>query len=88
MDRYTGEAGSFITVTVTDDFVVSSVHVKIENMDGTMVEEGEAVQANTGIDWVYTATVANENMSGDKITVTAYDMPGNTDNFENEIQAR
>ena len=35
-----------------------------------------------------TATVENENLSGDKITVTAYDMPGNTDNFENEIQAR
>lgn len=34
------------------------------------------------------ATVANETLAGDKITVTAYDMPGNTDNQENEIPAR
>ena len=88
MDKYSGAVGSTITITVTDDFVVSSVHVKVENMDGTLVEEGEAVQGITGIDWVYTATVENENLSGDKITVTAYDMPGNTDNLENEIPAR
>ena len=88
MDGYTGAVGSTITITVTDDFAVSSVHVKIENMDGSLIEEGEAVPGNTDIDWVYTATVANENLAGDKITVTAYDMPGNTDNQENEIPAR
>jgi hypothetical protein len=81
--RYSGAVGSTITVTVTDDFTVSSVHVKIENMDGTLVEEGEAVLESSGIEWVYTATVANESLSGDKITVTAYDMPGNTDQQEN-----
>ena len=88
MDGYTGAVGSTITITVTDDFVVSSVHVKVEDIDGTLVEEGEAVQGNTGIDWVYMATVANENLSGDKNTVAAYDMPGNTDNLESEIPAR
>jgi hypothetical protein len=88
MENYSGAIGSTIAIIVTDDFVVSSVHVKIENMDGSLVEEGEAVQGITGIDWVYTATVENENLSGDKITVTAYDMPGNTDNLENEIPER
>jgi hypothetical protein len=81
--RYSGAVGSTITVTVTDDFAVSSVYVKIENMDGTLVEEGEAILESSGIEWVYTATVANESLSGDKITVTAYDMPGNTDQQEN-----
>ncbi len=85
LGNYSGAVGSTITITVTDDFAVSSVHVKIENMDGSLVEEGEAVPADTEIDWVYTATVTNDNLAGDKITVTAYDMPGNTDDQENEI---
>lgn len=28
-------------------------------------------------DWVFTAKVKNESLAGDKITITAYDMPGN-----------
>ncbi|HBL73949.1 MAG: hypothetical protein A2W90_12140 [Bacteroidetes bacterium GWF2_42_66] len=88
LDNYSGAVGSTIAVTVTDDFAVSSVHVKIENMDGSLVEEGEAVPGTSDVDWIYTATVTNENLAGDKITVTAYDMPGNTDQQENEIPAR
>ncbi|HBL77673.1 MAG: hypothetical protein A2W90_02810 [Bacteroidetes bacterium GWF2_42_66] len=88
MDGYTGAVGSTIIITVTDDFAVSSVHVKIENMDGSLVEEGEAAPGSSDIEWIYTATVMNESLAGDKITVTAYDMPGNTDNLENEIPAR
>ena len=88
MGNYSGAIGSTITITVTDDFAVSSVHVKIENMDGSLVEEGEATPGSFGVDWVYTATVTNENLAGDKITVTAFDMPGNTGKQENVISAR
>jgi len=88
MSNYSGAIGSTITITVTDDFAVSSVHVKIENMDGSLVEEGEAILGSFGVDWVYTATATNESLAGDKITVTAFDMPGNTDKQENEIPAR
>ncbi|HBL75005.1 MAG: hypothetical protein A2W90_07580 [Bacteroidetes bacterium GWF2_42_66] len=88
MDGYSGAVGSIIAITVTDDFAVSSVHVKIENMDGSLVEEGGAVPGASQMDWIYTATVANENLAGEKITVTAFDMPGNTDQQENDIPAR
>ena len=88
MSNYSGAIGSTITITVTDDFAVLAVHVKIENMDGSLVEEGEAAPGSFGVEWVYTATVTNESLAGDKITVTAFDMPGNTDKQENVIPAR
>jgi hypothetical protein len=87
VDGYSGAIGSTIVITATDDFAVSSVHVKIENMDGSIVEEGEAVMGGSEMDWVYTTTVTNESLAGDKITVTAFDMPGNTGNQENVIPA-
>ena len=87
MGNYSGAIGSTITITVTDDFAVSSVHVKIENMDGSLVEEGEAAPGSFEVDWVYTATAINESLVGDKITVTAFDMPGNTGKQENVIPA-
>jgi hypothetical protein len=85
MENYSGVIGSTIAITATDDFAISSVHVKIENMDGSIVEEGEAVPGGSEMDWVYTATVTNENLDGDKITVTAFDMPGNASQQENGI---
>ena len=74
---YTGAVGSKIVVKATDDFEVTKVHIKIENGDGTLVEEGDAVADIAGLTWVYTATVANASLAGDKITVTAFDNPGN-----------
>ena len=50
-------------------------------------EEGEAALGSFEVDWVYTATVTNESLAGDKITVTAFDMPGNTGKQENVIPA-
>ena len=64
LGNYSGAIGSTITITVTDDFAVSSVHVKIENMDGSLVEEGEAVPGSFGVEWVYTATETNVSLSG------------------------
>jgi hypothetical protein len=74
---YTGQIGSKIIIKVTDDFKVSSVHVQISNSDGSLVEEGEAVQDANGISWIFTATQANASLIGDKIMITAFDMPGN-----------
>lgn len=75
LSSYSGNVGDVIKVMVTDDFGVEEVKVKIENADGTLVEEGNAV--NSGIEWVYTATVQNADLAGDKITVTASDAPAN-----------
>jgi hypothetical protein len=73
---YSGQTGSTIKVPVTDDFKVVSVKVKIENTDGTLVEEGDAILQNDGLHRTYTSTQTNSSLTGDIITVTAFDMPG------------
>jgi len=72
-------------VRATDDFRVTQVQVSIVNADGSVVEEGNAVQQANGIDWLYTATVANESLAGDKIVVRASDKPGNITTLEQEV---
>lgn len=81
LSKYSGNLGDVIKVMATDDFAVIGVHVKIENADGSLVEEGAAI--DNGGEWVYTATASNPDLSGDKITVTALDNPANlTEKFE------
>jgi hypothetical protein len=77
ISQYTGAAGSKIRVTVTDDFSVEKLAVSINNADGSLVEEGNAVKEADGIHWSYTATQTNPSLDGDKISVTATDKPGN-----------
>ncbi|HCN84249.1 MAG TPA: hypothetical protein DIT07_11620 [Sphingobacteriaceae bacterium] len=77
LSAYTGEAGEHITVSALDDFRVESVHVVIKTGAGIIVEEGEAVQDDGGLDWVYTTTTANTEMVGAKVIFTATDLPGN-----------
>ncbi len=77
LKMYSGSIGDLITIRATDDFKVSEVLVSIHNPDGSLVEEGSAVQKAGTPDWVFTAKVKNESLAGDKITITAYDMPGN-----------
>lgn len=75
--NYKGKVKDTINIKVTDDFKVERVTLAIHNPDGSLVEETEAVQQSSGIDWLFTAKVANADLKGDKITIKAYDMPGN-----------
>ncbi len=79
VSQYTGAVGSKIRVTVADDFKVKDVTVTIANPDGSLVESGPAVQQANLNEWLYTATVQNDTLAGDKITITAHDKPGNED---------
>jgi signal peptidase I len=83
---YAGNAGDKIMITVTDDFAVHAVQVRINNADGSLVEEGNAVRSAGDI-WMYTATQNNENLEGDKIVVTASDLPGNITQEEQEVES-
>ena len=76
LSSYHGNVGDIIVVRAVDDFKVVSVAVAIYNSDGTLVEQGNALN-NNGPLWVYTATVNNPNLSGDKIVVRATDLPDN-----------
>jgi hypothetical protein len=76
LSKYNGNAGDEIRITASDDFAVKSVHVQINNADGSLVEEGNASH-EAGNVWVYVAASLNENLDGDRIVVTASDLPGN-----------
>jgi len=78
LSAYTGEVGSTIKVKAVDDFKVAKVQVQIAGVDGTVVEEGAAVLQTDGLYWVYTATQKNATPTGDKITITAWDIPNNS----------
>ena len=81
---YTGQPSDTIRIQVTDNFLVREVKVSITNSDGTLVEEGAATPDAIGYTWTYTATQNNENLEGDRIEITASDLPGNvTQDFVN-----
>jgi len=77
VSAYVGAPGNKIRIRAIDDFMVKNVVVTITNEDGTLVEEGEAVKKENGVDWLFTATVQNDSLTGDKIVIKAYDIPGN-----------
>lgn len=75
LSGYTGKKGDIIRITATDDFKVASVTVRIDNADGSLVEEGSAL--DSGFEWLYTAVANNADLSGGKITIKATDNPAN-----------
>jgi hypothetical protein len=81
VDTYTGAVGSLLQLLVTDDTVVKTVEVTITAANGTLLEQGVALQdqaePNSPI-WIYTATALNNPVAGSKVTVVAKDLPGNT----------
>ncbi len=79
---YTGAAGSKVEILATDDTKVQSVNVSITNAGGQPIEEGAAVQDPVTGSWLYTATAANANLPGTKISVLAKDLPGNAATVE------
>jgi hypothetical protein len=84
LSDYTGAVGDPIRMIVSDDFAVKSVHVRILNADGSPVEEGFAVNSE-GNTWIYTAAQNNESLDGDKIIISASDLPGNITTEERSL---
>jgi len=76
-NAYTGAVGSKIEVHATDDTKVTEVKVSIVAADGSMIEEGSAMQDTDNGHWFYTATALNASLAGSKITAVAKDLPGN-----------
>lgn len=74
---YAGVMGNIITVQATDNFKVTAVKVSIYDSDNILIEEDNAVDNGDRLNWMYTISRDNNNVSGSKIIVKAYDMPGN-----------
>ncbi|WP_315817656.1 hypothetical protein [Paraflavitalea speifideaquila] len=75
--NYTGVSGGRIIVRAVDDFRVVSVWVEIYAANGTLLEAGRAEQGLNGLDWTFTASMANSPLVGSKIKAIATDVPGN-----------
>lgn len=86
LENYLGNIGDTIRVRAIDDFKVVEVQVEIYNADGTLVEKGAAVQQANGLDWVYTATVKNDDLYSDKVVIKVSDMPGNISEQEKNVK--
>ena len=77
LKEYTGAIGGTISVRAIDDFMVTSVKLRIFNAVGTQIEEGMANLDDIGLEWVYVATVTNHPIAGTRVEVTVGDIPGN-----------
>jgi hypothetical protein len=85
VSKYVGNPGNTIRIRVTDDFMVKTVEVTINDQEGSLVEQGSAYKQANGVDWVYTAVAQNSSLTGDKIVVKASDLPGNIATSESTL---
>lgn len=76
ISSYKGRAGDPIVARITDDFKVLNVKVEIRSSKGFLIEQGVAVMQDNKLEWLYTTTVSTD-IKGSRITIRAYDMPGN-----------
>ena len=74
---YRGAAGDKIIVRAFDDFRVTTVCVEVYDVNGALLETGDALQNINGLDWTYTATQANNLPAGSTVKALATDIPGN-----------
>ena len=84
LSAYHGNIGDIIVIRAYDDFKIISLVVSILNDDGSLVEQGNALN-NNGPIWVYTATAKNDNLLGDKIIVRATDIPDNVSELSKDL---
>lgn len=82
LDAYTGKPSDVIVVKATDDFKVTQVTVEIQHADGSLVEKGDAVFSETGLEWQYKAVSNNNAVQGCKVIARAMDLPGNVTELE------
>ncbi len=74
VNQYTGQIGDPVSVVAIDKCKVVSVHVKILDPGGNIVEQGPAVQVTGGRMWMYLAAALNTSPIGSTVNVTATDM--------------
>lgn len=80
---YKGEIDDIIIIEAFDDFEVDRVKVIIVDPEDQFVESGEAVRSPLVADkWIYITTEKNPNVTGSRIKVCAFDIPGNKTTFK------
>ena len=78
LGQLANQIGSKIRAMVTDNFRVETVKVRIQKSNGALIEEGDAVLQADGLNWQYMTTTADANSAGNKVSIIATDLPGNS----------
>jgi len=73
---WNGSTGQSIRVKAQDDTHVVKVHVTISDVNGNVLEQGEAVQ-DDGLWWNYTTQTSVTMNPIPSVTASAQDLPGN-----------
>ena len=74
---WTGAVGETIRVKAQDDTHIAKVRVQLVSAGGSVIEEGDAAQADW-LWWEYTTTTSLEgNIADTTVKATAHDLPGN-----------
>lgn len=79
VSAWTGESNEMIRIQAVDDVKVTKVTVVITDGSGTVLEQGEAVNAGSGW-WEY--TTQNATPGATRIVASARDLPGNLTELE------
>ena len=83
---WTGQMGHAIRIQARDDTQVTSVQVRMQDADGTLLEQGQAVPSEMdALWWIYTTTSEVVSPTTCTFVVTAKDLPGNTTNWSGKI---
>lgn len=85
LSAYSGAIGDEIIIIARDDFEVLDVAVNLSESDGSLIENGAAVEtpADSGR-WIYTTTASVATGTTVRIAVTASDRPGGLGTAEEE----
>lgn len=78
---YTGQPGDKISVLAIDNFMVKTVHFAIIK-DGAILEEGDGIKDENGLQWHYSTKKLNRNVYCTVIRLVAQDLPGNQATLE------
>lgn len=82
VDNWTGEIGQTLRVKARDNFMVARVTVVIRDVEGKVLETGDAVQSAEGSAWWNYTTQSLVTMTPFPIVeAVAWDRPGNKDSF-------
>jgi hypothetical protein len=77
LSGYTGKAGDQIIMRSSANFKITEVEVTLLQVDGTVVESGDAVSTDPArLEWTYLATQEVALITGLKVVVAAKDRPG------------
>jgi hypothetical protein len=77
LSGYRGDPNGIARVKAEDDFEVVQVHLRILELDGTVIEEGDAAMDPEAETWVYSVKTAQPPGKAVVFEVTARDRPGN-----------